>query len=57
MGPAEIRERLRVSRQRAYQVITRDDFPEPYQILQSGKVWDAGEVEQWISEHRPSLLE
>ncbi|MEU4563224.1 hypothetical protein AB0F72_33005 [Actinoplanes sp. NPDC023936] len=55
VGPAEIRTWLRVSRQRAYQLISREDFPEPYQVLQMGKVWDIADVERWIRTHRPWL--
>jgi prophage regulatory protein len=54
MGPGEIRRRLGVSRQRAYQIVTSEDFPEPYQVLDRGKVWDAVEVERWIEESRYS---
>jgi prophage regulatory protein len=55
MGPAEIRSRLRVSRQRAHQVISRADFPPPYQVMPMGKVWDAAEVERWIQRRRSRL--
>ncbi|MGK5681660.1 helix-turn-helix transcriptional regulator [Actinoplanes sp. URMC 104] len=55
MGAGEIRRRLNVSRQRAYQIITRKDFPDPYQVLEMGKVWDAADVERWIKAHRPHL--
>ena len=48
MGTGEIRRRLGVSRQRAYQIVTSENFPEPYQVLDRGKVWDAAEVERWI---------
>jgi predicted DNA-binding transcriptional regulator AlpA len=51
MGPGEIRRRLGVSRQRAYQIVTSEDFPEPYQVLERGKVWDAADVERWIEAH------
>ncbi|MBB2947422.1 putative DNA-binding transcriptional regulator AlpA [Actinoplanes lutulentus] len=54
VGAAEIRSWLRVSRQRAYQLISRDDFPEPYQVLRMGKVWDLAEVERWMRVHRPN---
>ncbi|MEU4690272.1 hypothetical protein [Actinoplanes sp. NPDC023714] len=57
MGPAEIRARLQVSRQRAHQVINRDDFPRPYQVLPMGKVWDAADVERWIRKCRPGLVQ
>lgn len=55
MGAGEIRRRLNVSRQRAYQIITRKDFPEPYQVLEMGKVWNAKDVESWIKVYRPHL--
>ena len=55
VGPAEIRGRLRVSRQRAHQVMHRDDFPRPYQVLPMGTVWDAADVERWIRQRRPHL--
>jgi prophage regulatory protein len=55
MGAGEIRRRLGVSRQRAYQIITRKDFPDPYQLLEMGKVWNAADVERWIKQHRPHL--
>lgn len=57
MGPAEIQERLRVSRQRAYIIIGRRDFPEPWTELKMGKVWRSTDVERWIREHRPELAE
>jgi predicted DNA-binding transcriptional regulator AlpA len=57
MGTAEIGERLGVGRSRAH-AITRDrDFPEPYQTLTMGSVWDARDVEAWIAEHRPEIAE
>ena len=49
MGPEEIRERLGVSRQRAYIVINRRDFPEPWVELAMGKVWRSTDVEAWIA--------
>jgi predicted DNA-binding transcriptional regulator AlpA len=57
MGSAEIGARLGVTRSRAH-AITRDrSFPEPYQTLSMGSVWDARDVEAWIREHRPALAE
>jgi predicted DNA-binding transcriptional regulator AlpA len=57
MGTAEIGERLGVGRSRAH-AITRDrDFPEPYQTLTMGSVWDARDVEAWIRTHRPEVAE
>jgi prophage regulatory protein len=55
MGAGEIQARLRVTRQRAYQVVHRRDFPAPYQVLMMGSVWDKREVEEWIKTHRPHL--
>ncbi|WP_250034938.1 helix-turn-helix transcriptional regulator [Paractinoplanes maris] len=55
MGAGEIRRRLGISRQRVQQIITRKDFPDPYQELEMGKVWDAVDVERWIATYRPQL--
>ena len=54
MGAHEIRIRLGgVSRQRAYQITSRADFPAPAADLRQGKVWFTEDVEQWIAERRP----
>jgi len=53
MGAAEIGTRLGVSRQRVQQLVSRPDFPAPVVVLGMGKVWETGDVEQWIREHRP----
>lgn len=55
MGTAEIARRLKVSRERAYQLTGRRDFPEPYQRLAMGQIWDREDVEAWIREKRPHL--
>jgi prophage regulatory protein len=55
MGAAEIQARLRVSRQRTYQIVQRRDFPEPYQRLAMGSIWDREDVEAWIKARRPDL--
>lgn len=53
MGAHEIRIRLGgVSRQRAYQITSRADFPAPAADLAQGKVWRTEDVEQWMSTHR-----
>jgi prophage regulatory protein len=57
MGAKEIQDRLGVGRQRAYQIVQRRDFPEPYQTLAMGSVWDAEDVEEWIKRRRPHLAE
>jgi prophage regulatory protein len=57
VGAHEIRLRLgRCSRQRAYQITSRDDFPRPVADLMQGKVWLASDVEEWIKTHRPWQL-
>lgn len=54
MGAHEIRVRLGgVSRQRAYQITSRADFPTPAADLAQGKIWFTEDVEKWISERRP----
>ncbi|AGZ45505.1 hypothetical protein [Actinoplanes friuliensis] len=53
MGAHEIRERLGgVSRQRAYQITSRADFPAPVADLAQGKVWSTDDVEAWMKVHR-----
>jgi prophage regulatory protein len=53
MGTHEIRVRLGdISRQRAYQLTTRRDFPAPVANLAMGSVWLAEDVEEWIKTHR-----
>jgi predicted DNA-binding transcriptional regulator AlpA len=54
VGAHEIRVRLGgVSRQRAYQIISRADFLRPVAGLWQGKAWRTGDVDHWIREHRP----
>ncbi|MFI7330668.1 GntR family transcriptional regulator [Micromonospora aurantiaca (nom. illeg.)] len=50
MGAAEIQERLGVSRQRAYILISRKNFPEPIATLKMGSVWLASDIEDWMIE-------
>ena len=57
MGAAEIGERLGVSAQRTQQLIWRRDFPEPYQRLKMGSIWNAADVEAWIKANRPHLAQ
>ncbi|MFC7530494.1 DNA-binding protein [Actinoplanes sp. GCM10030250] len=47
MGPEEIRERLNVSRQRAYILMGRKDFPDPWRELAMGKVWRSTDVDEY----------
>jgi len=57
MGPEEIRERLGVSRQRAYIIIGRRGFPAPWVKLARGNVWRSTDVEAWIRANRPEIAE
>lgn len=58
MGSAEIGRRLGgLSRTRVYQLTQRRNFPEPYQELEMGHVWLADDVEAWIAEHRPEIVQ
>ena len=41
-----------ISRQRAYQVTSRDDFPKPVAELAAGKVWLRDDVNEWIRLNR-----
>ena len=55
MGAREIEHRLGVSRQRVQQLLAREDWPEPYDVLAMGKVWRNEDVDEWIRKHRPDL--
>lgn len=58
VGAHEIRAMLGgVSKQRAYQITSRPDFPRPIAELAQGKVWRASDVERWIRSHRPDLID
>lgn len=57
MGANEIAVRLGVTRQRAYQITARRDFPEPIAHLAMGQVWETSDVEAWIKVKRPELTE
>ncbi len=57
MGAAEIAGRLKVSRQRVYQITSRKGFPDALAHLAMGQVWETDEVERWIAENRPQLNE
>lgn len=53
VGAHEIRVLLGgVSRQRAYQITSRADFPQPLAELAQGKVWLADDVDGWLATHR-----
>lgn len=47
LGLTEIGELLGVSRQRAFTLSKRADFPTPTATLKAGRIWDRTEVEAW----------
>lgn len=54
VGAHEIRSMLGgVSRQRVWQITSREDFPKPMALLSQGKVWLADDVEAWRAKRRP----
>ena len=58
IGAHENRIRLGgVSRQRAYQITSRADFPKPLADLAQGKVWATDDVEAWMKIHRRDDLD
>jgi prophage regulatory protein len=57
MGAWEIQQALGVGRARTQQIVNRKGFPDPYQTLRMGSVWDEEVVMAWISDHRPELAE
>jgi hypothetical protein len=56
VGVAEIRAMLNVSRQRAYYLTTRSDFPAPEANLVSGKIWRLDKVKTWAAERGRTLV-
>ena len=58
MGQQEIRERLGFSRQHTGVLINSKGFPDPVvDYLAMGRIWLAADIEAWIAEHRPTLVE
>jgi predicted DNA-binding transcriptional regulator AlpA len=51
IGISAIARRLGVSRQRVHVLVTHDGFPAPAHDLDTGRVWAAQDVEQWIAAH------
>jgi len=47
VGSAEIAEMFGISRQRVYQLTSRDDFPAPMVKLKAGAVWVTADVVAW----------
>lgn len=57
VGSAEIAEMFGVSRQRAYQLTSRPDFPEPMVKLKAGAVWVTAEVVKWAEARGRTIVE
>lgn len=51
MGSSEIGREFGVSRQRVNQITAKPGFPEPYDVLSMGKIWQRAEVEKWARDH------
>lgn len=49
LGIQEIATILTVSRQRAHQIVQRDDFPPPLAKLASGSIWAGAAVRRWAT--------
>lgn len=49
VGSAELVEMFGVSKQRVYQLTSREDFPAPVAVLKMGKVWRTENVLSWAS--------
>ena len=53
IGPREIALILGVNRQRVLQLMKTyaDDFPEPWVVLGTGKIWRDTDIAQWAKKH------
>jgi prophage regulatory protein len=47
VGPQEVCDMLRISRQRLQQLASRPDFPTPEADLASGRIWKREAIEDW----------
>jgi prophage regulatory protein len=56
-GAYEIRARLGYSREWTQRLIGRRDFPEPAANPRMGALWWPEDVERWIVDHRPELID
>lgn len=57
-GAAEIGRMLGgISRQRVQQIVNREDFPEPLDRLEMGKVWEREAVERWARDHGRAIAD
>lgn len=49
VGLTEIGDLLGVTRQRAYQLSRKPDFPAPVAETKAGRIWDRAAVEAWAA--------
>lgn len=47
IGPHEIGLMLNVSRQRVNQLMAHDDFPAPWVVLATGRIWRDQDIAAW----------
>jgi prophage regulatory protein len=57
VGAYEIRQLLRVSRQRVQQLMKRADWPREVEKLAMGKVYARADIEAWARDHRREIRE
>lgn len=57
MGAAEIMQRLRIGETRLKHYLAQPTWPPTYDELTMGRVWATVDVEAWVREHRPDLLD
>lgn len=57
MGAAEIMQRLRIGETRLKHYLALPTWPPTYDELTMGRVWATEDIERWIVENRPELLD
>jgi predicted DNA-binding transcriptional regulator AlpA len=50
---AEVAARLGVTKRTAQRYIDRDDFPEPIDRLEVGRIWRRADIARWGRDHLP----
>jgi predicted DNA-binding transcriptional regulator AlpA len=55
VGAWEIEQWFGISRPRLRRLISRPDWPAPYQVLAMGEVWLREEVGEWAARHRSEI--
>jgi hypothetical protein len=57
VGAAEIGRMFAISRQRVYQLTSRDDFPTPVAVLAQGKVWSHEDVVSYARRNGRTIVD